>query len=434
MAKRLNDLTASEAVARLAAGDITSEALVRDCLDRIDTREKVVGAWAHLDPDKAIAEAQDRDRKQTGGALHGLPLAVKDVIDTADMPTEQGSPIHAGRQPAEDAVCVARARAAGAVILGKTATTEFAAMTPTKTANPRDPARTPGGSSSGSAAAVADNMTPLALGTQTIGSTIRPAAYCGVVGFKPSYGTFDLTGVADQSQSMDTLGLMARCVDDVALLAGTLSDAGQAFDLPDMDDPPRIGFCRSPQWSEAEPPTVAAMDEAVRLLADADAEIIDVDLPPAFGDLLDAQWTLLSYEFARNLADERRDHGDQLSAPLRDLLDRGDAMPEPDYQAALLSAAKCRRDIAALTANYDVLLTPSAAGEAPELGAATDLLFQRLWTVLHVPCITLPAFTGPSGLPVGIQLVGRRGEDDFLLEIAKWAEGLLCPDGPRPLP
>ena len=243
----LNTLTAVEAAKRIERGDITSEDLVRDCLSRIEAREDEVGAWAYIDPDRAIDQARLCDSSPRRSRLHGIPIGVKDVIETADLPTTHGSAIYAGHVPASDAACVALAREAGTVILGKTVTTEFAAVTPGKTANPRDTGRTPGGSSSGSAAAVADFMVPIALGTQTVGSIIRPASYCGAVGFKPSFGTFSFAGVKAQAESMDTLGFMTRSVEDIGLCGAVLLGVERAFDSPALETPPRIGICRSPQ-------------------------------------------------------------------------------------------------------------------------------------------------------------------------------------------
>ena len=423
----LNTLSATDMAAMIGRDEITSEELVRDCLARIEAREAEVGAWEFLDPDRAIAEARRRDRETARGPLHGIPIGVKDVIETADMPTAHGSPIHAGQIPANDAACVALAREAGAVILGKTVTTEFAAVTPGKTANPHDARRTPGGSSSGSAAAVADFMVPVALGTQTVGSVIRPASYCGAVGFKPSFGTFSLAGVKAQAESMDTLGFMTRCVADIGLVGAALLGVDRAFEAAALDTPPRIGVCRSPHWPQAEPATVTVLDRAVAALGGAGAELADVELPAAFDAVLDAQWTILMFEFARSLAHERTRHPDALSERLRGLLDRGMAVPYAEYAAALDLARRCRADIADVFERHDAILTPSAAGEAPVgLQTPSDLLFQRLWTVLHLPCVSLPGFTGEAGMPVGIQLVGGLGDESRLLGVARWVEGTIA--------
>lgn len=426
-----NTLSAREAARRVRAGDLTSEQLVRAYLDRIEAREDTVAAWSHLDSEQVLAEARRRDAEPPGGPLHGVPVAIKDVIDTADMPTGYGSPIYEGHRPAIDAECVAMLRRAGAVILGKTVSTEFAAITPGKTANPHNPAHTPGGSSSGSAAAVADCMVPLALGTQTVGSTIRPAAYCGIVGFKPGYGTFGLRGVLPQAPSLDTLGLFARSVNDIGLLADALLGVEGAFSGAPVSEPPRIGICPSPHWPEAQPETVAAMADAEDRLGAAGADIGRVEMSADFAEAIEAQWTILKFEMARTLMPERENNADGLSAGLTGIVDDGLALPIDDYRRALALAHACRAKIDPLFETYDLLLTPSAASEAPAgLTTRTDLLFQRLWTVLHLPCLTLPSSTGPGGLPVGVQLVGRFGSDPAFLRTAAWCESVLIPDGP----
>ncbi len=422
----LHTLSATEAAARIGRGEITSENLVLDCLARIEAREDEVGAWEFLDPDRAIKEARLCDSSPARSPLHGIPIGVKDVIETADMPTTRGSAIYAGHIPANDAACVALAREAGAVILGKTVTTEFAAVTPGKTANPHDTRRTPGGSSSGSAAAVADFMVPIALGTQTVGSIVRPAAYCGAVGFKPSFGTFSLAGVKAQAESMDTLGFCTRSVEDIGLFGAVLLGVERAFEIPELDAPPRIGVCRSPHWPQAEPSTVMAMDRAIEALSGGGADLGAVELSENFDSVLDAQWTILLFEFARTLAYERTAHQDKLSDRLRDLLDRGMAVPYSDYAAALDIAWRCRAEIAPLFDRYDAVLTPSAAGEAPVgLQSPSDLLFQRLWTVLHLPCVSLPGLVGEAGMPIGIQLVGGPRDEQRLLAVARWVEARL---------
>ncbi len=416
-------MTASEASQQIGAGALTSEALVAACLHRIKERDPVVGAWEYIDPDAAIRQARARDAEARRGPLHGIPVAIKDYIDTVDMPTGYGSPIYEGHRPGADAACVALLREAGAVILGKTVTTEFAAVTPGKTANPRNPAHTPGGSSSGSAAAVADFQVPLALGTQTVGSTIRPAAYCGAVGFKPTYHAFSLAGVKAQAEAMDTLGLMARSVDDILLLSDAVMGARPAFDVPQSTKTPRLAFCRSPHWPDAHPRTVEVMAEAISIIEAAGGTVGELDLPSSFDAALDAQWTILCFEFARVLSYERTMKRDLLSDRLQDLLDRGMATSVADYRAALELVRGCRQEIAALIEGFDAILTPAAGGPAPEgLTGRSDMLFQRLWTILHLPAVTLPGFTDTTGLPVGVQLVGAHGGDGGLLAVARWLE------------
>ena len=425
-AQRFEHLNASEAASLIEKGDLTSEALVGACFERIGPREPSVGAWAYLDRDAAVAHARRLDREARRAPLHGIPVGIKDIIDTADMPTAHGSPIYEGNRPNCDAACVAMLRSAGAVVLGKTVTTEFAAMTPGKTRNPLRLEHTPGGSSSGSAAAVADFMVPVALGTQTVGSTIRPASYCGVVGFKPTYHTFSLAGVKAQSESMDTLGLIARSVSDIQLVGDGLLGVAGAFEAPPLRSAPHLAFCRSPHWPKARPATIAAMERASSLFRSFGAPIEDVDLPPSFDRVLDAQWTILSFEFARVLAYERTQRRELLSERLCTLLDNGTKIALADYRSALSLARTCRAEIAPLFERYDAILTPAASGEAPHgLQSSSDLLFQRLWTVLHLPAITLPGLVGEQGLPIGVQLVGRHGGDANLLTVARWAERVL---------
>lgn len=420
---RAHELTATAAAAEIAAGRLTSEALVEDCLARIAEREPVVGAWEFLDPELARAQARALDRGPRRGALHGVPVGIKDIMDTADMPTAYGSPIYRGHRPAADASCVALLRAAGAVILGKTVTTEFAYFRPGKTANPHNPRHTPGGSSSGSAAAVADNMVPAALGSQTAGSVIRPAAFCGVVGYKPTFGAFSLAGIKPFSASLDTLGLMARDVQDIALLRTVLLAVEER--LPQVEDP-RIGLCRTAHWSAAESATQAAVEQAAGALAAAGATVTEFEPAGDFAAITEAQKTIMAFEAARSYAPEHLAHGDQLSPKLAELLAAGRRVSLEDCAKAQALAEEARRRLDEEMRGLDLLITPSAPGEAPEgLHATGDPLFNRAWTLLHVPTITLPAFTGPRGLPIGLQLVSRRGDDARLLAFAKWAAGRL---------
>ncbi|MEO7761184.1 MAG: amidase, partial [Casimicrobiaceae bacterium] len=325
MSKTPNTLTAVEALGVIAAGTLTAEALTRSCLDRIAERESVVHAFAFLDPALAIVEAQLRDRSPaqlrdgagTRGSLYGLPIGVKDIIDTHDMPTQCGSPIYTGHRPPNDAACVALAREAGAVMLGKTVTTEFALRHPGPTTNPHNPAHTPGGSSSGSAAAVADFMVPVAFGTQTGGSIIRPASYCGVVGYKPSRDTINPTGVKPLANSFDTVGVLARCVDDCALVVGVLAGDARAQRVLEAVRPQRIGLCRTHAWNFAEPATVRAVETAAEQLARAGVPVDEVELPPEFESFLDAQSDVLRFEAARVFAFERTRHPDLLSPSAR---------------------------------------------------------------------------------------------------------------------
>lgn len=415
----LHELTGVKAAQAIVAGTISSEALVSACLERITAREESVRAWEYLDPAAALAEARARDRSPTRGPLHGVPVGIKDLIDTSDMPTSYGSPIYAGHQPAWDAASVALLRAAGAVILGKTVTTEFAMFTPGKTANPHNVAHTPGGSSSGSAAAVADMMVPLALGTQTAGSIIRPASFCGVVGYKPTHGQFSVAGIKALSQTLDTLGGFARSVADFALLRAAL--VGGPVQLPELERAPRIGLCRTPQWSLASADTREALEIAGQQLGAAGAEVRQVTLPPAFENLVAAQETIQIFEGARCCAYELTVHRDRLSAKLLELLAPAEGLTYAAYAEALTLAATCRRQLDAIFTDHDALLVPSAPGEAPAgLEATGDPIFNRMWTLLHTPAVTLPSHTGSHGLPVGVQVIGPLGMDDRLLAIAAW--------------
>lgn len=425
---RPNALSASEAARLIARREITSEALVHDCLERIASREPTVRAWAFIDPGLALSQARERDRAAVRGALHGVPIGVKDVFDTADMPTQMGSPIYQGWRPPADAACVAMARAAGAVILGKTVTAEFAGMTPGETRNPHDPSHTPGGSSSGSAAAVADFMVPLALGTQTGGSVLRPASFCGVVGYKPSFGRYNRAGLKMAAESLDTIGTLARTIDDVELMDAVL--AGTAPRRPEALRAARIGVCRTHLWSTALPETAAAVEDSAARLARAGARVREVALPEEFAGLTSARDLVGSVERSRAIAHEWHHHRDRISERMRRSLQLGSETPCAEYAEALALAARCRARLAAVFEDVDLLLAPCVPGEAPAgLESTGDPRFQRLWTVLHVPTMTLPTHEGPNGLPVGIQLVAPMLGDARLFDSARWVWEKL--GGPR---
>ena len=421
----LNHLDATDAARQIASGKITSEQLVRDCLDHIAAREPAVGAWAYLNADAAITRARELDQaplsSSSRGLLYGIPIAVKDLIDTCDMPATYGTAIYAQHRPAWDAPCVALARAAGAVVLGKTVSTELAYFTPGKTANPRNLAHTPGGSSSGSAAAVADQMAPLAFGTQTAGSVIRPAAFCGVVGYKPSFGLINRAGVKPLSDSMDTVGTLARSVPDAALFAAAASGRHDLMINQPLPGAPRVGICRTFEWTRAQAETHAAMDAAMRKLGAAGIKLIDVDLPPNFAGMVQAQMDIMTYEMARSLAHEWHAHRARLSQKLQDLIAAGLGLPREHYEAAVTLTRNARRMTAEIFSRVDVLLAPSTVGEAPRgLDATGDPLFNRLWTILHTPCVHLPFAHGPNGLPVGLQTVGAIGADRHTLLCADY--------------
>jgi len=416
------DLPLATLAARIAEGALTATRVVEACLARIDAREDIVRAWEHLDRSGALAAAAECDRAAAKGPLHGVPVGIKDVIETADMPTTYGSPIYKGYRPAADAACVARLRAAGAIVLGKTVSTQFAHRTPGRTTNPWNPAHTPGGSSSGSAAAVADRMVPLALGTQTAGSVIRPAAYCGVVGFKPSYGWTPFTGVKNLSASVDTLGYYVRSLDDLPRVYSALGDEALDDDGAIPDTAPGFALCRTPVWESAEPAGRAILEETAERLASAGAPLRDLDLDAAFAAVFDAHTTVMQYEMARHLADERRNHWDLISPPTQNAIAAGERFTNVAYDAALATMATARRRFAALLGEAEVVLTLSAPGEAPEgLAWTGNADFNRMWTSLHVPCLHLPVDRSANGLPLGVTLAARIGEERRLVAAARWA-------------
>jgi Asp-tRNA(Asn)/Glu-tRNA(Gln) amidotransferase A subunit family amidase len=421
-----NQASATEAARQIAAGELTSERLVRACLERIAERDADVGAWEHVDPEAALAEARARDTSPPLGPLHGVPVGVKDIIDTADMPTGYGSQIWSGHRPARDAACVALVRAAGGVVLGKTVTTELAYFTAGRTTNPHNLGHTPGGSSSGSAAAVADQMVPVTLGTQTAGSIIRPAAFCGVVGYKPSFGTISRGGVLPFAESLDTVGAFARGVADAALLASVAAGRPDLL-VPGTPGPvPRVGVDRTAAWELLSAAGQLAVTDAARRLALAGADVSDAALPAWFAELPGAQATVMAFEAARSFAPELREHGARLSPRLRALLDEGASRNPSEYLEALGLAQAGRHELAALFERHDLLLTPSAPGTAPAgLETTGDPVFNRTWTLLGTPCVHLPTATD-RGLPIGVQLVGRPGDDGRVLAMAAWAERQLA--------
>lgn len=397
---------------------------VERCLQRVREREPVVQAFAFLDHDQVLRAARDRDDASARGPIHGLPIAVKDIIDTEDMPTGYGSPIHDGHRPSLDAACVRILREAGAIIFGKTVTTEFAAFQPGKTRNPHNPAHTPGGSSSGSAAAVAAGMVPVALGTQTAGSVIRPAAFCGVVGFKPGFGRIDTAGVHPFAPSLDTVGMFARKVNDLEHVASALMGAGLTAPNPDAM---AVALFRTPWWDQLGAESRARLDQVAGLFDDAGARVADLadpEPPAGFPDINDAQNTIMWHEGATSLAEVIDDL--RLSDDLRARLQEGAAAAPEQVDRARRVIADAGAAIDAALNRFDVILTPSAPGEAPRLAATGDPLFNRAWTALGVPAITLPAGTGALGLPLGVQLIGAKGRDARLLAAASWAEAVLA--------
>ena len=433
----LHLLSASEGMRLTRDGVISSEQLVEACLAQIRAVDENIQAWAFLDPEYALTQARALDQlRLTGqpiGPLHGIPVAVKDIFDTADMPTEYGSPIHVGRTPSRDATAVALLRAAGAVIMGKAVTTEFAFLSPGKTRNPHNPAHTPGGSSSGSAAAVASNMVPLAIGSQTAGSTIRPAAYCGVIGFKPTHGLISRHRVSPLSRTLDHVGLFARTIDDIALLAEQLV----AHDENDPDTQPRaripfstisteepplapmFAFMKTPMWQRADEETKEGFAEIVEQLG---AQVEEVELFPSAQEAWQWHQTIMAAEVAHNFEREWQNCRALLSEQLRAQIERGLEVRALDYQRALKQIAPMHDSFVELfEQRYDAILTPAAPSAAPlGLMSTGDPAFCTLWTLCGMPCITLPLLQSTNGLPIGIQLVGPRGGDARLLRTARW--------------
>ena len=425
----LNELSAAEAARRIEAGELTAEALAAACLERIAERDDAVRAWAFIHARQALAEARELDRAPRRGRLHGVPFGIKDIIDTESLPTEYGSPIYSGHRPRADAACVALLRRSGCLILGKTVSTEFANNHPSPTRNPHDPAHTPGGSSSGSAAAVADRMVPLALGTQTGGSVIRPAAYCGALALKPSFGSINRQGTKFVAESLDTIGIFSRTPEDLALALEVLSGR-PAPDFAAFTGKPRIGLCRTPRWQDADALTQANLEQAARLLAKAGATVTDFELPAGSDQLFDRHGFIMGFESARALAWEYMTFPEQISKSLKPRLDEGWQVTRADYDAVRETARQCRRALADRMRDVDFLLTPSAPSEAPRSHESTgDPVFSRAWTLLGVPCVTVPHGKGAHGLPLGIQLVGPFDGDSALLGWAHWTVGALSGGG-----
>jgi len=435
-------LTATEAARRIAQGRLTAEELVSACLERIRQLEPAVQAWQFLDEEHALSQARSADeRRRSGepvGGLCGIPVGVKDIIDTADMPTENGTVLDKGRMPRADAGVVARLRAAGGVIMGKTVSTECAYFTPGKTRNPHNPEHTPGGSSSGSAAAVAAHMVPLALGSQTAGSVIRPGAFCGAYAMKPTHGLIPRTGVLQLSRTLDHIGLFARSLDDIALLATELAgyDPGDPDTRPRARIPftavlneappvePMFAFIKTPHWARSDADTKEAYAELVQTLGD---RVEEVELFASATDAWDWQRTIMEAEMAANLEPLWSRGRERLSERLRGLIERGTETRALDYQRILGRLPGVIETFDELfTERYDAILTPPALGTAPKgLAATGDPVFCVLWTLLGMPAVTLPLMQGANGLPLGVQLVGRRNFDARLLRTARWLERKL---------
>lgn len=435
----LETLSATEAAREMAAGRLTAVALVEACLARISERDDDVAAWACLDRERVLAAAAQTDESRRRGnalpCLAGIPVAIKDIIDTADYPTENGTPVFKCRRPQKDAGVVAQLKAAGAIIFGKTVTTELAFFGPGKTKNPRDPARTPGGSSSGSAAAVADFQVPLALGTQTAGSLIRPASYCGVIGFKPTFGAVTRTGILPQSAPLDTVGGYARTVEDIAVMM----DAISGYDAADPDmfpaalprladgltEPfakrPRFAFVKSPAWPGADARARQAF-EAFAARLGARAEVVETELPADFDGSLRLQQIVQFSDIARNYGPIADANPDVVSSKLKEVIAEGRTFSSADYAAARAERDPLYHALNSIVAHYDAILTPAAPGVAPESLASTGSpMFNALWTYLGMPCISLPLLE-LDGLPLGAQFVAGRCRDRDLLRVAQWIE------------
>ena len=415
-----NELTAAELSAAIAAGRVGVEDAARACLDRVAARDPAVRAWSFVDPAAVLRRARELDKLPRRGPLHGIPVGVKDMIDTADMPTQHNSPVFEGHRPALDAACVSILRSAGAIILGKTDTTEFAAAgRRAATHHPLDPGRSPGGSSAGSAAAVADFHVPLALGTQTAGSTMRPASFCGVFAMKPTWGAVSREGVKHYAPSLDTLTWFARSVADLGLLC----DAFAVYD----DAPPRsvalagarFALCRTPMWPHAEPGTREAMAAAAERLRAADATVTELTLPPAFDRLTEVQATIMLGEGRAAFLDLARRHGSALHDDFHARVENRTGITRAALLDAYDTAARCRTGFDALAGDYDAVIVPSARGEAPGYADGPgDAVFNRMWTLLHGPSVNVPALGGPTAMPVGVTLLAPRYRDRQLLAVA----------------
>ncbi|WVN42313.1 amidase [beta proteobacterium MWH-UniP1] len=417
-------VSATQAATEIAQQRLKPSALVAAYLERIDAREPQVGAFDHVARDTAMALAKQFDQQAPSGLLFGIPIGVKNLIDTKDMVTTYGSPIYQNHRPAVDAACVVQSKKQGAIVLGKTVTTEFAVFNPGKTANPHNLDHTPGGSSSGSAAAVADRMLPLAFGTQTAASIYRPASFCGVVGYKPSFGTIVRAGAKPLADSLDTIGTLANSVQDAALFAAA---AGARHDLVLKSgvtkSTPRIGVCRTYEWAFAQPETQQTLEACAHQLSGSGAKVVKFELPKPFQGLVAAQIDIMTKESAMALSAEYEYSRSMLSTKLIEVIEQGLRVTDARLLEAYAIVDQCRRLLNDIYKDFDALLAPAARGEAPEgLAATGDPIFSRMWTALGNPGVVLPWGKGPNGLPVGVLLAGRYQADYALLEVARWAE------------
>jgi Asp-tRNA(Asn)/Glu-tRNA(Gln) amidotransferase A subunit family amidase len=427
--EKLHQLSLREAARRIREGSLTATELVRACLTRCSRLEPRVEAWEHLNAESAMERAEELDsiRRSRGvvGPLHGIALGIKDIIDVAGMPTTMGSPVYAGNVARQTAPVVQQLERAGAIILGKTVTSEFAYYTPRKTRNPWNPAHTPGGSSMGSAAAVAAGMVCGALGSQTNGSVVRPAAFCGVVGYKPSHGIISTDGVMPYAPTLDTVGVFARSVSDAALLASACAPAARPLpaECGSLPRPPRLAAVRSPVWDAASAPQKKLFTDNLAALRGAGAGVTEAELPEPFQAAHAVQRAIMAYEAAQHLGAVQREHRSLLSARLNAFLDEGATIEERRYRDALASRDHLRELWARFSAAYDAIVTPPATGEAPaDLGQTGDPTFCTIWTLLGAPALAIPVALGPSGLPLGLQIVGADGRDDAVLAAGAWCE------------
>ena len=406
------------------AGELTPRKLVETCAEAIADREKDIGAFATLD--LAGARRAAEGSRLASLPLRGLPVAFKDIFDTADLPTQYGSPVYAGHRPAADASAVVMTRQAGGILIGKTVTTQFASLVPSATRNPRNLAHTPGGSSAGSAAAVAAGMVPIAFGTQTAGSVIRPAAFCGVAAFKPSYRLIPMVGVKDVAWHLDTAGLFGAGVSDIAFAAAAVLRRDLRVDGA-IPASPRIALARTHLWPQASPAMQRAVETAAKIVQAAGAKVSELALSPIVEDAYEAQFTIQDYENIRALAFEYDRHRDRIDSLLRTQLERASAISADEYDAARRLASRARQLLANAMADYDVILTPSAQGAAPHGFATTgDPMFNRLWTLMGAPCVNVTGLNDDNGLPLGVQIVGRFGRDRAALEAALFVEQAIA--------
>ena len=430
MTSELHRLSLVEAAKGIASGTFTSLDLVMACLERIHAREEQVGAWAWLDPEQALAQARVCDRRPATTPMHGVPVGIKDIIDTADMPTCYGSQIYNGHYPDKDAECIRLLRQAGAVIMGKTVTTEFAFYAPGKTANPHNPEHTPGGSSSGSAAAVADFHVPVALGTQTSGSIIRPAGFNGVFGCKPTYNSYSLNGIHPLAPELDTLGAFSRSPADLALLHGVLSE--QETGVPDAERPDTVAVVRTPAWEDAEAETQESVLDFAGRLRQSGIDIIEPD-EKLLNGLMEVQQAYLARGAASSLGHITDQHPDEVRPQTRDLVVEGRRVGD-SFNAGLQDAlARGGRFLSGVFSRADLVITPGAPGEAPAgLHNTGNPMFNRIWTFLQTPCMNLPLMRGRRGLPIGIQLVCNRQEDKRLFAYSAYLQNLTGYDIEQP--